>query len=100
VEVGDPEWGRELFEDYYQTRCDGCHSLDGSAFRAGPSLLGISKLAGDRVPELSAVEYLRQSIVDPSAYVVEDFHDLMPKGLQSLLSEEDIDNLIAFMLTQ
>jgi hypothetical protein len=61
---------------------------------------GISERAGDRVPDLSAVEYLRQSIEDPSAFVVEDFYDVMPKDLPSRLSEEDIDDLVAFMLTQ
>jgi len=45
---------------------------------SGPSFQGISKRAGDRVPGLSAVEYLRQSIVDPSAYMVEGFVDIMP----------------------
>jgi hypothetical protein len=76
-----------------------CHSLDGSA-DAGPSFQGISERAGERVPDLSAVEYLRQSIVDPSAYVVEGFDDIMPKGYRILLSEEDIDDLVALLLTQ
>ncbi len=67
---------------------------------SGPSFQGISKRAGDRVPGLSAVEYLRQSIVDPSAYVVEGFVDIMPISIGFLLSEEDIDNLVAFLLTQ
>ena len=81
------------------------NTLDGSVNKAaaylGPSFQGISERAGDRVPELSAVEYLRQSIVDPSAYVVEGFIDrAMPKNYRLLISEEDIDNLIAFLLTQ
>jgi hypothetical protein len=46
------------------------------------------------------VEYLRQSIVDPGAYVVEDFNDTMPKGIHNAFSEEDIDALVAFLLTQ
>ena len=49
---------------------------------------------------MSAEEYLRESIVDPAAYSVEGFADSMPKGLRILLSEEDIDNLVAFLLTQ
>jgi hypothetical protein len=78
--------------------------LDGSekvgGFRA-PTFQGISGRAGDQVPGLSAEEYLRESIVDPAAYSVEGyFADAMPKGFEILLSEEDIDNLVAFLLTQ
>ena len=107
--MGDPERGREIFETgggviSAENKCSRCHSLDGTVGTsevAGPSVQGISELAGDRVPELSAEEHLRQSIVDPSAYVVEGFKDnRMPQAYSVFLGEEDIDNLIAFMLTQ
>ena len=105
LEIGDPERGREIFETgggVISGNCAGCYRMDGSvgAPPQGPSLQGISERAGDRVPELSAVEYLRQSIVDPSAFLVEGFDDNMAKGFGILLSEEDIDDLVAFMLTQ
>ncbi len=64
--VGDPERSREIYEDRNRTRCTQCHTLDGSDIRGGPSLLGISERAGDRIPELSAVEYLQRSILEPS----------------------------------
>lgn len=109
--VGDVELGREIHETgggiigkTSGRDCSACHSLDGSVRsggEAGPSFQGISERAGDRVPELSAVEYLRQSIMDPSAYVVEGFDpNIMPKSFRLFFSEEDIDALIAFMLTQ
>ena len=63
-------------------------------------MLGLSDRAGERVPDLSAVDYLRQSIVDPRAYVVEGFLNNMPTSLQYILIEEDIDALVAFMLMQ
>lgn len=108
LEVGDPERGREIFENgggvLSSNFCSNCHSLDGTvnteARHRAPTLQGISGRAGDRVPELSVVEYLRQSIVDPRAYTVEGFQNLMPEGYKLVLSEEDIDNLVAFMLTQ
>jgi hypothetical protein len=103
VEVGDAERGRDIYETGGGVipiyGCKGCHSLKGYVYQ-GPSLQGISEIAGDRVPELSAAEYLRQSIVDPSVYLVEGFEDKMRKDYQSLLSEEDIDALVAFLLTQ
>ena len=110
--VGDPERGRQIWEDgggvvgvSEGVGCQGCHSLDGSektvGFFIAPTWQGISGRAGDRVPGLSAEEYLRESIVDPAAYIVEGYSDgTMPKGFRFLLSEEDIDSLVAFLLTQ
>ncbi len=76
--VGDPERGRQIWEDgggvlSAGAGCQECHSLDGSekvgSFQA-PTFQGISGRAGDQVPGLSAEEYLRESIVDPAAYLV------------------------------
>ena len=106
--VGDPERGRQIWDDgggvfLSGNGCSECHSLDGSekiATSRAPTFQGISGQAGDRVPGLSAEEYLRESIVDPAAYIVEGYSDFMPKGFRILLSEEDIDNLVAFLLTE
>ncbi len=106
--VGDPERGRQIWEDgggvVAENGCQGCHSLDGSEKAVGSFIAstwqGISGRAGDRVPGLSAEEYLRESIVDPAAYIVGGYSDGMPKGFKILLSEEDIDGLVAFLLTQ
>ncbi len=109
--VGDPERGREIWDDgggvigqSLGVGCSACHSLDGSEQTVGgaiaPTWQGVSLRAGDRVPGLSAEEYLRESIVDPAAYIVEGYSDIMPKGFRFLLSEEDIDSLVAFLLTQ
>ena len=108
VTAGDPERGREIWDDgggVIGGGCQECHSLDGSEktvppFEIAPTWLGVSLRAGDRVPGLSAEDYLRESIVDPAAYIVEGYSDHMPKGFRFLLSEEDIDSLIAFILTQ
>ena len=85
-------------------RCARCHTLDGTVKErasAGPSLQGISERDGSRMPDLAAVEYLRQSIVDPSAYVVEGFDDnRMPQAYSIFMDEADIDDVIAFLLTQ
>ena len=52
------------------------------------------------IPGLTAEEYLRESIVDPDAYVVDGFPagQMLPHYLD-ILSDEDIDNLVAFLLT-
>ena len=79
--------------------CKACHSLDGTD-QVGPSLQGIAERGQSRVEGLSAGDYIRQSIFQPSAYVVPGFNDSMQKNYPQLLSEDDINNLIAFLLTQ
>jgi hypothetical protein len=49
---------------------------------------------------LNAVEYIRQSIIDPSAYIVESFPDgLMPQNWDEIYSEEEIGDIIAYLMT-
>jgi mono/diheme cytochrome c family protein len=92
--VGDPAAGEKLFA----STCSGCHgATDGIA----PALTGMGKRAATRIAGMSAEEYIRQSILDPSAFVVPGFQDnVMPKTFGQQLSQTDIDNLIAYILTQ
>src|SRR5687768_2029510 len=77
--IGDPDKGRDIYETGGAAGipCMSCHSLDGTKI-VGPSWQGLGDRAGSRVDGLSAVDYLRQSITDPSAYVVEGYDDVMP----------------------
>jgi mono/diheme cytochrome c family protein len=92
--AGDPAAGQQLFA----STCSGCHgATDGIA----PALTGMGKRAATRIEGMSAEEYIHQSIVDPSAFVVPGFQDnIMPKTFGQQLSQTDIDNLIAYILTQ
>ncbi len=96
-EIGDPLAGRQVFETggSSQIPCASCHTLDGTAL-VGPSLQGIAERAATRRPNMSATEYLRES----SAYLVEGYDDVMNKDYGEKLSSEEIDNLIAFLMTQ
>jgi hypothetical protein len=47
---------------------------------------------------MSAEEYLRESIIDPAAFVVEGYEERM-HNYQYELNDEDLDSLIAFLLT-
>ncbi len=100
---GDPRAGKDLFyENSLGTNagCRICHSMEPGVRLVGPSLAGVATRAATRIPGMSAEEYLRQSIVNPDAYVVEGY----PKGqmvpnLGAILSEEQIDDLVAFLMT-
>lgn len=80
--------------------CLSCHALTPGGFVIGPVIAGISERAAERVEGLSAEAYLHESIVDPQAYVVPGFRPIMFPGYSDLLSESDIDDLIAFLMTQ
>ena len=58
--------------------CLTCHTIGQSGVLRFPDLAGIGSLADDRVPELSAVEYMAQSLYEPEAYIVEGFAGGMP----------------------
>ncbi|MBZ0298410.1 MAG: c-type cytochrome [Anaerolineae bacterium] len=46
------------------------------------------------------VEYLRTSILDPNAFIVPGFPDnLMPKNFGEIFTEDEINDLIAYLLT-
>ena len=97
--AGSPEVkGRAASATY---GCVACHTIPGiSTAVVGPSWEGLATSAETRVSGLTAEEYLRQSILEPGAYIVEPFADgVMPQNFSELLTEEDIDNLVAFMLT-
>jgi mono/diheme cytochrome c family protein len=101
--IGDPAAGKALFAQSLidtQPGCVTCHSVDPNVTVLGPSLAGIGMEAAWRVEEMSDEDYLRQSIMEPDVYVVEGFsHGLMPKALANVLSEQQIADLVAYLLT-
>ncbi len=100
---GDPQMGARLFNDQVfgaRAGCTICHSLDPDVQKAGPSLAGIATRAASRLPGLSAEAYLRQSIMDPNAFIVPGFSGgQMPPTFGTILSEAQIQDIVAFLLT-
>lgn len=101
--AAESDAGRSLYEEGTlgtNTGCRICHSLDAGVVLVGPSFDGIATGAATRIPGMSAEEYIRESILDPEAYVVDGFPSgQMLQNFGSLLTAEDIDNLVAFLLT-
>jgi hypothetical protein len=46
---------------------------------------------------MTAEDYLRQSVLDPGAYVVPGYPDSMPRGLGRDLSPTDLDALVTYL---
>ncbi|MBC7810662.1 MAG: c-type cytochrome [Burkholderiales bacterium] len=99
---GDPIAGETLFRNGNGAAiaCTTCHLPDQEMALVGPGMLGIGERAAERVPGLSASEYLHQSIVEPNAFVVPNYAPgLMPQTYAQTLTEEQIDDLVAYLLT-
>ncbi len=81
--------------------CHSCHSLEPGRTLVGPSLAGVGERAASTVPGQTAEAFLHQSIVDPDAHVVDSFPaHVMPGNFERSLTPEQIDDLVAFLLTQ
>ena len=80
--------------------CSTCHSLQPDVVIVGPSLSGVANRAGSRVAGLTAEEYIRTSIVHPSEFIVPGFQDVMQKNFGDVLTSDQINDLIAYLMTQ
>ena len=91
--AGSPaEAGREIAE---QQGCLGCHSLDGSP-GAGPTwkdLFGSQAKLNNGDSVLVDEAFLKQSITDPGATVIQGYSPIMPPYQ---LSPEQLDAIVAF----
>ncbi|GAB4541022.1 MAG: hypothetical protein Kow0063_31460 [Anaerolineae bacterium] len=100
VEAADPvARGQQLF---VSSGCAGCHAIEGiSNGVVGPNLTQIAQVAATRKDGVSAEDYIRESILNPNAYVVDGYQpNLMPQTYDQQLSGRDLDDLIAFLLAQ
>jgi cytochrome c2 len=79
--------------------CLTCHALGREGLRA-PNLAGIGSQAATRIPGKSAEDYIRESLVEPCAYVVEGYDCIMPQTLLQTLGPAKITALIAFLESQ
>ncbi len=99
----DPAAGERLFNGATMgasAGCQICHSLRPAVQLVGPSLAGVATRAETRVPGLPAADYLMQSLVDPDAYVVEGYQPgQMRPDLAQTLTQQELDDLVAFLLT-
>jgi len=96
--------GKQLFYEGTETvpACSGCHISSNSEHRlyiAAPKLVGIGSRANHRQPQMSATDYLHESIVYPDAYLVDGFPNSMFPDYGLHLNEYDIQSLILYLLT-
>jgi hypothetical protein len=73
--------------------------VDGQGGTRGPDLSGLASRAGGRVEGLGAEEYIRQSILESTAFVVDGYDPIMPPGLLNVVGEDNFDDLVAYLMT-
>lgn len=98
---GNPERGKLLFNSI-AGGCYACHSIgtSGAVSNIAPNLAGIAARAQTKKPGLSAAAYLRGVIVDPNYNIVPKTKPgVMPITYARTLSAQQIDDLVAYMLT-
>jgi hypothetical protein len=81
--------------------CTTCHTIGKTGALRFPDLEGIGSRAGNRVPGLSDVEYLAQSLYEPDSYIVEGFNPGMPVINKPPigLTDQEILCVIAYLQT-
>lgn len=107
--AGNATNGKALFEKSVignTAGCATCHSLEKGKVLVGPSMAGVAteaatiiKSADYKGTAKTVEDYLRESIVNPDAYVTKGFQaGLMPKDY-SKLSAQEINDLVAYLAT-
>ncbi len=106
--------GEAIFNASYETAsgvwaCSNCHSVDEAQTRLiGPGMWGLHERADDRATEsgdADGITYVANSIYHPNDYIVPDDGTgayppgLMPANYGDLLTEEEMNNLVAYLLS-
>jgi mono/diheme cytochrome c family protein len=82
----------------FQTNCGGCHTFKpaGTTGKVGPDL---DNLAADatKAGRGALDAYVRESIVDPGAYIAPGYSDAMPHIFDSQLSKDQLDQLVQYL---
>lgn len=87
--------GKEAFINH----CAICHAITPDTVLRGPSLFEIGVRGGQQVEGMSAEQYIERSITHPADHIAEGFDNLMPSTFAKTLSGEELDGLVAFLLT-
>lgn len=88
--------------------CGSCHAIGslGEGHKVGPDLSYIGLTAESRVPGIVAADYIRQSILDPNAYLAPEcpngdcLPNIMPRDYNARLTEQQVDAVVGFLLDQ
>lgn len=102
-----PVQGAEVTELILNAGCGACHAIGtlGEQHKVGPDLTNVADLAAQRVPGLSAADYLDQSIRQPNAFIAPEcpngdcLANVMPQDYSQRLTDDQIEQIVAYLLS-
>lgn len=82
--------------------CGNCHvipGVDGADGTIGPDLSGLGKMAGRRRENYSAKQYIRESILEPDAFITPGDYEagVMLGGFKDTLTKTELDVLVEYL---
>ena len=86
----------DLGFELYLANCAQCHGAQDAS--QGPSLSNMRDSAATRIEGVAPADYVHQSIVDPGAYVVDGYENIMPASFGEQFSAHELDSLVRFIL--
>jgi cytochrome c2 len=95
LENADASRGEELIT---RNGCHACH-VAGAANNLAPDFSGVAARAAERRQPMQAEAYLYESIVHPEAFTVEGYSAQMPRTYGTILSNQDLGDIIAYLMT-
>ncbi len=80
--------------------CVQCHAISGRGGTRGPDLTQVASRAGDRVPGLTAEQYLLEKVRAGLTYefTVPEYTPMMPP-FESILTQEQLQDVVAYLLS-
>jgi cytochrome c oxidase subunit 2 len=96
-DLAPEEWGEQLAQEW---ACNTCHSTDGSQM-TGPTWQGLydsERNFADGSSTVADENYIRESILEPNAKVVEGFQPIM-NTYQGQLNDDQINAIIEYIKT-
>lgn len=95
--------GEALFTTFYDQAgfaCSTCHHVDSEERLVGPGLLNLKTWVETNISNQTPQEYIHESIVNPSVYLVEGYPDnLMPQVYGTLFNEAQLNDIVAYLLS-
>ncbi len=104
---GDPP-DEATMAAFARAGCAGCHTIAGvpkAVGLIGPNLSAIGAEASERKAGLDAENYIRESILDPAAFIApvcpagECPAGVMPPNFKERLTDDEINLIVAYLLT-
>jgi len=102
-----PVQGSTVEEIILNAGCGSCHAIGpiGEGHKVGPNLSTIGYEATGRIPDVSAADYIRQSILEPNYALAPTcpngpcLPNIMPQDYSQRLTTEQVEMIVDYLLT-